>query len=63
MGGSLIWTSKRGRKAPLGRASKEGGYPPSPLFLEGSNGDDEKARDPEYKRWDRSPLRLSVVGL
>ena len=63
MGGSLIWTYRRGRKAPLGRVSKEGGYPPSPLFFEGSNGGDGKARDPEYKTWDRSRLGLSAVGL
>ena len=63
MGGGLIWTYRRGRKAPLGRVYKEGGYPPSPLFFEGSNGGDGKARDPEYKTWDRSRLTLSAVGL
>ena len=63
MGGSLIWTYRRGRKAPLGRASKEGGYPPIPPLFEGSNGGDGKARDPEYKTWDRSRLTLSAVGL
>ena len=63
MGGGLIWILGGGRKAPLGRASKEGDTPPSPLFFEGSNGDDGKARDPEYKRWDRSRLGLSAVGL
>ena len=63
MGGGLIWILEGGRKASLGRVSKEGGYPPSPLFFEGSNGGDGKARDPEYKRWDRSQLRLSAVRL
>ena len=63
MRGSLIWTSKRGRQAPLGRVYKEGGYPPiAPLFLGVERGDG-KARDPEYKTWDRSRLRLSAVGL
>ena len=64
MRGSLIWTSKRGRQAPLGRVSKEGGISPHPpSFFEGSNGEDGKARDPAYKRWDRFRLRLSAVGL
>ena len=65
MGGSLIWTSQRGRQAPLGRVSKEGGIPPHPpLFVRGgSNGEDGKARDLAYKRWDRFRLRLSAVSL
>ena len=63
MGGGLIWTYTRGRKAPLGRVSKKGGYPPIPPLFEGSNGGDGKARDPEYKTWDRSRLGLSAVGL
>ena len=55
------WT--RGRKARLGRVQKEGEYPPIPPLLGGSNGGDGKARDQEYKTWDRSRLTLSVVGL
>ena len=52
-----------GRKAPLGRASKEGGYPPIPPLFRGVERGDGKARDPEYKTWDRSRLGLSAVGL
>ena len=64
MGGRLIWTSRRGAQSPSGKGLKGGGdTPPSPLFFEGSNGVDGKARDPEYKRWDRSRLRLSAIGL
>ena len=64
MRGFLIWTSKRGPPSPSGKGLKGGGdTPPSPLFSRGSNGGDGKARDPEYKTWDRSPLRLSAVGL
>ena len=55
--------TRRGRKAPLGRVSRERGIPPSPLFSRGSNGDDGKARDQEYKTWNRSRLILSAVGL
>ena len=36
--GDLYGPIGGGRKAPLGRVYKEGGYPPSPLFFEGSNG-------------------------
>ena len=63
MRGSLIWTSKRGRQAPLGRVYKEGGYPPIPPLFGGVERGHGKARDPAYKRWDRSRLRLSAVGL
>ena len=35
MGGGLIWTYRRGRKAPLGRVSKKGGYPPHPPSFRG----------------------------
>ena len=35
MGGRLLWTSQRGRQAPLGRVYKEGGYPPIPPLLRG----------------------------
>ena len=61
--GDLYGPLRGGRKAPLGRVYKEGDTPPSPLFFEGSNGGDGKARDPEYKTWDRSRLTLSAVGL
>ena len=62
--GDLYGTWEGGRKAPLGRVYKEGGYPPppSPSFLGVERGDG-KARDPEYKTWDRSRLTLSAVGL
>ena len=44
------WT--RGRKAPLRRVLKEGGYPLIPPLLKGANRVDGKARDPGYKRLD-----------
>ena len=44
------WT--RGRKAPLRRVSKEGGYLLIPPLFKGENGVDGKARDPGYKRLD-----------
>ena len=54
-----------GRAKPLWEGSlRRGGYPPiPPLFRGGSNGEDGKARDPAYKRWDRFRLRLSAVSL
>ena len=63
MGGGLIWILGGGAQSPYGKGLKGGGYPPIPPLFEGSNGGDGKARDPEYKRWDRSRLRLSAVGL
>ena len=59
-----LYGSWEGGAKPLWEGSiRRGDTPPSPLFLEGSNGGDGKARDPEYKRWDRSRLGLSAVGL
>ena len=55
-----------GRAKPLWEGSlRRGGIPPHPplFFRGGSNGEDGKARDPAYKRWDRFRLRLSAVGL
>ena len=34
MGGELIWNTRRGRKAPLGRVLKEWDTPHPPLFKE-----------------------------
>ena len=61
----LLYGPLRGGAKPLWEGSlRRGGYPPiPPLFRGGSNGEDGKARDPAYKRWDRSRLRLSAVGL
>ena len=53
----------RGAQSPYGKGLKGGGIPPIPPLFEGSNGGDGKARDPEYKTWDRSRLMLSAVGL
>ena len=36
--GDLYGPMGGGRKAPLGRVYKEGGYPPSPLFFRGRTG-------------------------
>ena len=56
--------SEGGAKPPWEGSLRRGGYPPiPPLFRGGSNGEDGKARDPAYKRWDRFRLRLSAVGL
>ena len=54
-----------GGAKPLWEGSlRRGGYPPiPPLFRGGSNGEDGKARDLAYKRWDRFRLRLSAVSL
>ena len=60
----LLYGPLRGGAKPLWEGSlRRGDTPPSPLFLEGSNGEDGKARDPAYKRWDRFRLRLSAVSL
>ena len=59
----LLYGAIGGGAKPLKEGSKRRGIPPIPPLFEGSNGDDGKARDPEYKRWDRSRLRLSAVGL
>ena len=53
----------RGAQSPSGKGLKGGGIPPIPPLFERSNGGDGKARDPEYKTWDRSRLMLSAVGL
>ena len=54
----------RGGARPLWEGSqRRGDTPPIPPLFEGSNGGDGKARDPEYKTWDRSRLGLSAVGL
>ena len=63
MGGGLIWFLGGGAKPLWEGSQRRGDTTPSPLFFEGSNGGDGKARDPEYKTWDRSRLRLSAVGL
>ena len=55
--------SEGGAKPLWEGSQRRGDTPPSPLFFEGSNGVDGKARDPAYKRWDRTRLRLSAVGL
>ena len=60
--GDLYGTWEGGAKPPWEGSKRRGDTPLPPLF-EGSNGGDGKARDPEYKRWDRSRLRLSAVGL
>ena len=54
---------EEGAQSPSGKGLKGGGIPPIPPLLKGSNGGDGKARDPAYKRWDRSRLTLSAVGL
>ena len=58
-----LYGSWEGGAKPLWEGSKRRGDTPTPPLFEGSNGGDRKARDPEYKRWDRSRLRLSAVGL
>ena len=58
-----LYGSWEGAQSPSGKGLKGGGIPPIPPLFEGSNWGDGKARDPEYKRWDRSRLRLSAVGL
>ena len=62
MGGELIWILGGGAK-PLWEGSQRRGDTPIPPLFEGSNGGDGKARDLEYKTWDRSRLTLSAVGL
>ena len=56
MGGGLIWTYRKGAQSPSGKGLKGGGIPPIPPLLEGSNGGHGKARNQEYKTWDRSPF-------
>ena len=60
----LLYGPLRGGAKPLWEGSKRrGGYPPIPPSFRGVERGDGKARDPEYKTWDRSRLTLSAVGL
>ena len=63
MGEGLIWTYRRGAQSPSGKGLKGGGIHPIPPLFRGVERGDGKAHDPEYKRWDRSRLTLSAVGL
>ena len=60
--GDLYGTWDGERKAPLGRVYKEGGYPPSPLFFEGSNGGMGRHVTQSIRRWTgRDSLCLQLV--